>query len=114
MSSITTHVQDLSLGRPARGVAVTLGLRSETGAWSHVARSVTDPNGRCHDLLPADQPLRPGIYCLKFASGDYFQARGVSCFYPEVLVTFQVAEGKEPCQILLLLGPHSYTTSRGV
>ena len=37
MSPITTHVLDLSSGRPAGGVAVTLSFRTDDGRWDDLA-----------------------------------------------------------------------------
>ena len=112
-SPITTHVLDQTQGQPAVGVALTLGIRGDDGAWSRLAQGVTDADGRCDDLLPDDHALRPGTYCLRFGTGDFFAARKVACFYPEVLVTFTVIRPGEPHHVPLLLGPFGYTTYRG-
>ncbi len=113
MSPITTHVLDQSSGTPARGVAVTLAVREDDGTWSHLARAATDDDGRCRDLLPGDHALSPGVYHLGFASGDYFSARGVAHFFPEVVVVFAVTRPSDHHHVPLLLGPFGYTTYRG-
>jgi len=50
--SISTHVLDTSIGRPASGVAVRL-QRLEGGHWVDVARAETNADGRVPALLPA-------------------------------------------------------------
>ncbi|WP_411143812.1 hydroxyisourate hydrolase [Streptomyces sp. x-80] len=55
-ASVSTHILDTSVGRPAAGVPVTLAVRSGPGgAWSAHAAATTDADGRCTDLpaLPA-------------------------------------------------------------
>lgn len=113
MSPITTHVLDQTRGLPARGVAVVLAFREGDGTWTELARGATDDDGRCRGLLPDGHALRPGVYRLGFATGDYFAARGVACFYPEVSVTFAATRPDEPHHVPLLLGPFGYTTYRG-
>jgi len=46
MSHITTHVLDVSLGRPAANVAVILEVQSVGGNWTESARAATDADGR--------------------------------------------------------------------
>ena len=48
---------------------------------------------------------------LVFGTGGYFAARGVTAFYPEVAITFTVAEGHY--HVPLLLSPFAYSTYRG-
>lgn len=103
MTTLSTHVLDTSLGRPASGVAVSL---SGEGAS---AEAVTDPDGRVADLGGA---LEPGTYTLRFDSGAYFAQRGTDGFYPEVLVTFTVS-GAGHVHVPLLLSPFGYSTYRG-
>ena len=86
MSGISTHVLDTARGRPAAGVAVALWFAEPGGAWAELARGTTDADGRIRDWLPDDFALKPGDYELRFATGDYFAARGVTGFYPEVRV----------------------------
>ncbi|MGW6743542.1 hydroxyisourate hydrolase [Streptomyces sp. NPDC055025] len=55
-ASVSTHILDTGVGRPAGGVAVSLAARSGPGAaWVALGGSRTDADGRCKDLpaLPA-------------------------------------------------------------
>jgi len=110
--TISTHVLDASLGVPGTGISVTLS-RLEI-AWIDVESGVTDPDGRHRFLADA----APGTYCLTFRTGAYFAARAVQSFYPEVAVTFTIADpadGMSPghYHVPLLLSPFAYSTYRG-
>ncbi|WP_327154149.1 hydroxyisourate hydrolase [Streptomyces tubercidicus] len=55
-TSVSTHILDTSVGRPAEGVALTLSVRAgRDAAWTAHGASTTDADGRCKDLpeLPA-------------------------------------------------------------
>jgi 5-hydroxyisourate hydrolase len=113
MSPITTHVLDISRGRPAEGVAVVLHRRNAVDTWIELARGVTNADGRIVAMLADDAALVPGTYQLRFATEAYFSALGIRGFYPEVQVTFQVDNPREHFHIPLLLSPHGYSTYRG-
>lgn len=50
-ASVSTHILDTSVGRPAEGVAVQLAARSgPLGEWQPLGGSATDADGRCKDL----------------------------------------------------------------
>ncbi|MGF1653502.1 MAG: hydroxyisourate hydrolase [Actinomycetales bacterium] len=108
-SGITTHVLDTSTGRPAARVAVVLDRRTD-GTWQRVAGAITDDDGRCRDLGPAD--AQPGIYRLTFATGDWFATAGRSAFHPEITVTFTVTDARHH-HVPLLVAPFGYSTYRG-
>jgi 5-hydroxyisourate hydrolase len=107
MSTVTTHVLDTALGRPAAGVAVRL----ESAAGAVVASGVTDADGRVGALGPGD--LAPGVYRIWFGTGDYFARDGRRTFYPEVAVTFEVEDGGGHYHVPLTLSPFAYSTYRG-
>lgn len=109
--SVTTHVLDTSSGRPASGVGVRLEMRDGEG-WRELGSGRTDADGRARDLL-GDGRLKPGVFRLTFATGDYFRARGVESFHPEVAVVFRVENPTEHHHVPVLLSPFGYTTYRG-
>ncbi|NLU72734.1 hydroxyisourate hydrolase [Streptomyces sp. HNM0575] len=50
-ASVSTHILDTSVGRPAAGVGVELSVRTGRDAqWNVHSASVTDADGRCKDL----------------------------------------------------------------
>ncbi|MCW2494146.1 hydroxyisourate hydrolase [Jatrophihabitans sp.] len=101
--SVSTHVLDAVRGVPAAGVAVHL-----TGASGKGLRSaVTDADGRVPDLAGE---LEPGVYRLTFDVAGYL---GPDTFYPEVTITFRIAEAAAHHHVPLLLSPFAYSTYRG-
>jgi 5-hydroxyisourate hydrolase len=105
MASLSTHVLDVSTGRPAAGLRVTL----ESADGSTLAEAVTDEDGRVGAL--ADD-LTAEDHVLRFDTGTWFAGRGTTAFYPEVAVTFTVG-GDEHYHVPLLLSPFGYSTYRG-
>lgn len=103
--SVSTHVLDAVLGRPAAGVAVRL-----SGPDGPLATGETDADGRCA-LVAGDLP--PGTYALDFGTGDWFARTGTETFYPSVTVTFRIRAAGAHHHVPLLLSPWSYTTYRG-
>jgi 5-hydroxyisourate hydrolase len=110
LSPITTHVLDISRGRPAAGVPVAL-ERAVDSDWQPVGHGTTDGDGRVSDLQSSAPG--PGRYRLTFDTGAYFGAVGDTGFYPEVSVTFVVGDGEEHYHVPLLLSPFGYSTYRG-
>ena len=110
MTGITTHVLDTSIGRPAAGVHVLLEVLTGSG-WESVEQGTTDTDGRLKTLM-TDAP-HPGAYRLVFDTRAYFEARGTTGFYPEVIITFEVSAGEGHYHVPLLLSPFGYTTYRG-
>ena len=105
--SLTTHVLDTAVGRPAEGVPVTL---FEAGASAPLAERVTDAQGRTPPLLEG-APLRIGAYELQFQVGRYF---GVQPAFLDVIpVRFAVSSPETHYHIPLLVSPGAYSTYRG-
>jgi 5-hydroxyisourate hydrolase len=112
--TLSTHVLDASIGRPAAGVAVRLERRAPDGTWGSVAADQTDAGGRLR--FPGEvhrAGSAAGVWRITFGSGDYFAGRGVATFYPEVTVTFETTEAGEHHHVPLLLSPFAYSTYRG-
>lgn len=106
MSTLSTHVLDISLGQPARGIRVTL----EQGA-DILGTGVTDADGRVPEIK-ARAPMRAGVYRLRFLVDEYFIAGGRDSFYTEITVNFRVGEN-EHYHVPLLISPFGYSTYRG-
>lgn len=102
--SLSTHVLDAALGRPAAGVAVRLAREGTV-----LATAVTDADGRAREFgeIPA------GTYTITFDTGGYHAATGQDGFYPEVAVTFTVRDAAAHHHVPLLLSPFAYSTYRG-
>ena len=107
MGTLSTHVLDTSLGRPAGGVAVTL----TSAAGRELASGTTDVDGRIGTIGP--ERLEPGDYVLRFDTAGYFASVGATGFYPEVAITFRIADSGQHYHVPLLLNPFGYSTYRG-
>jgi 5-hydroxyisourate hydrolase len=110
---ISTHVLDVSLGRPAKNIPVTLHKREANGNWLSLCVSQTGEDGRCSQLLPENETLAAGTYRLTFDTANYFIGRKMETLFPFVEIVFQVREGESEFHIPLLLSPYGYTTYRG-
>ncbi|MEU9328698.1 hydroxyisourate hydrolase [Streptomyces canus] len=125
-ASVSTHILDTSVGRPAQGVAVQLSARPGREAdWLALGGSATDADGRCKDLpaLPEgtthvrlDFEVEP--YLLKKQADAQQDAPAnrdsgaTGVFFPEVAITFAVNPG-EHYHVPLLLNPFGYSVYRG-
>jgi len=97
--TISTHVLDAQRGRPATGLAVRL----ERADGTLVSAGETGPDGR----ITGWDATEVGVYRLVFATG------GIAPFFPEVVLTFHVADPAEHYHVPLLLSPFAYSTYRG-
>ena len=113
MSTVSTHVLDTALGRPAAGVRVTMEQVSGTDAAVSLGSGTTDADGRLRELVAPGVSLGEGVYQLRFAVGEYFARTGREAFYPEVVVVFRVAPSDEHYHVPVLLSPFGYSTYRG-
>jgi 5-hydroxyisourate hydrolase len=110
--TISTHVLDVSIGRPAPSVSVQL-QRQDGTAWTDVSKGATDKDGRVPALLPAAAPPAAGTYRLTFDVGAYFHQRGIESFYANVSIDFLVRDTAVHYHVPLLLSPYGYSTYRG-
>jgi 5-hydroxyisourate hydrolase len=112
MKRISTHILDVTRGKPASEVPVRLERREAGGEWRLLKSERTDQDGRCGQLLPGAE-LAPGLYRLVFETTSYFRRLNVAGLYPVVEVTFEVRDGESQFHIPLLLSANGYTTYRG-
>lgn len=112
MSAITTHVLDLTRGLPAQGIRIELEQKRDS-EWLALASGVTNKDGRLRNLLPEHAPLAPGIYRLRFHTGEYFSGAGTVALHPYIEVVFEVRDPNAHYHIPLLATPHAYSTYRG-
>lgn len=112
MNRISTHVLDLTRGKPASEVPVRLEFQDKSGTWKMLESSRTDADGRCAQLLPHNE-LPAGAYRLAFDTSAYFQQHKIQSLYPVVEIIFLVRDGESHFHIPLLLSANGYTTYRG-
>jgi 5-hydroxyisourate hydrolase len=101
VTRLSTHVLDTAAGQPAAGLAVTLASAEDGRHYTKLAREETDADGR----IGAFPDIGPGRWRLIFETS--------SPFFPEVVVTFEVPEGREHLHVPLLLSPYGYSVYRG-
>ena len=112
MSQITTHVLDVSLGKPAVAIPVILEMEMADGEWMEISRGATDADGRIKHLLDPGS-LSRGTYRLTFDTRVYFESINAVSLYPVVTIAFEVRDPDEHYHIPLLLSPYGYSTYRG-
>ncbi len=111
MKSISTHVLDITRGRPAKDLAITI-ARKEGDAYTTLKSGKTDADGRIKDLVP-EGTLVAGTYRISFDTGAYFAALGTEGFYPEASIVFTIKDAEQHYHVPLLLSPFGYSTYRG-
>jgi 5-hydroxyisourate hydrolase len=111
MSQLTTHILDITKGKPAQGVSIVL-FRLEKDIWKQLITGITNADGRIPNLLNKEVILEPGIYKLKFETKEYFEKQDIQTFYPFVEIVFTIT-GNEHYHVPLLLNPFGYSTYRG-
>ena len=104
--SLSTHVLDAVSGRPATGVPVTL-LDARDAV---LASAATNDDGRIANL---GDDLGTGVFRLRFDTATYFAAQGITGFYPEIVIAFEITDAAAKHHVPVLLSPYAYSTYRG-
>jgi 5-hydroxyisourate hydrolase len=110
---ISTHILDVTRGKPAANVTLDLQRFGADGTFWRVGAGVTDDDGRCKTLVPEAAPMFAGVYKLTFAVAPYLQETHGGGFYPEVSIVFEVRDIAQHYHVPLLLSPFGYSTYRG-
>lgn len=116
MGKLSTHVLDITQGKPGAGVAIALyAVDGEKRAL--LRRAITNSDGRCDAPLLQGDEMRAGCYELVFAAGDYFAAQGVTMpqprFVDRVTIAFGIADPNQNYHVPLVVSPWAYSTYRG-
>ncbi|MEM0912345.1 MAG: hydroxyisourate hydrolase [Pseudomonadota bacterium] len=106
MISLSSHVLDTTLGKPAARMALTL-----TTPDGQKFEQTTNDDGRCSDFDGAE--FSPGGYCLRFHCKDYLLEQHGKSFYPFVDIHFDITESSGHYHIPLLISPFGYSSYRG-
>lgn len=118
------------------------GVDREHESWTFMGSTITNSDGRGPGLISPSNLVRNirmllnslfaniwtilislliwpqskftvGIYRTTFFTQEYFDALGVSTFYPRVEVYFRITEPSQHYHIPLLISPFGYSTYRG-
>ncbi|MBV7536430.1 hydroxyisourate hydrolase [Duganella sp. sic0402] len=116
MGKLSTHVLDITQGKPGAGVKVALYAVQPQGR-TLIKSDVTNADGRCSAPLLEGDALKQGKYELVFSAGDYFAAQGVALpeprFIDEVTLAFGIAHADQNYHVPLVVSPWAYSTYRG-
>ncbi|MDP8910104.1 MAG: hydroxyisourate hydrolase, partial [Chloroflexota bacterium] len=113
---LTTHVLDTAHGRPAAGLVIELWTLDGAGGRALLQTVRTNADGRTDAPLLEGDALRPAVYEIVFAVGDYFAMRQEMPsppFLDRVPVRFGVADAAAHYHVPLLVSPWAYSTYRG-
>ena len=107
MSTLSTHILDISTGTPAEGVTVSLSREGET-----LANLVTNAQGRIATFSAA--PLPAGRYCLTAETGAWFARAGRESVFTRAQIDFVIGEAAEDhFHLPFLIAPGGWSTYRG-
>lgn len=111
-AKLSTHVLDLTVGRPAGGMEIELWSLTEEAKQLKVV--VTNADGRTDGPLLAAEQMVPGNYQLVFKIAEYFSAQGQDCpFFTYAAIFFRITDPNASYHVPLLVTPWSYSTYRG-
>ncbi|WP_218728842.1 hydroxyisourate hydrolase [Enterobacter chuandaensis] len=106
MSTLSTHILDISTGKPAEGVTVHL----EQGG-KIMATGVTNAQGRIAAFVPS---LSAGRYRLVAEIGAWFRDTGRETIYPCAQIDFVTGEAAdEHFHLPFVIAPGGWSTYRG-
>ncbi|KAJ8407932.1 hypothetical protein AAFF_G00269760 [Aldrovandia affinis] len=112
-SPLTTHVLNTGEGIPGARMALSLHrLDSHLAVWNLLTTGTTNADGRCPDLINREAFI-PGMYKIRFETGQYFEGLGQTSFYPYVEIVFTITDPTQKFHLPLLLSRFSYSTYRG-
>lgn len=119
-ASLSSHILDTHLGRPAADIAVALRRVDNHSNATLLAHGTTNSDGRVSPdswqfdeaMSAADRELSTGRYTLTFDTQAYFDTQELTAFYPQVIIDFVVSDDSH-YHVPLLLSAHGYSTYRG-
>ncbi len=110
---LSSHILDITQGKPAANVRISLSKQDNTGAWTRVADASTDTNGRIGSFLKEEVGVtHRGIYKLTFFTEPYFKGLGQQSFYPFIEVVFELKDNNH-YHVPITVSPFGYSTYRG-
>lgn len=118
-ATLSSHILDTHLGKPAADIAVALHRIQGRGDTTLLAQGKTNNDGRvtpdAWQFETADSTERQldiGRYTVTFDTQSYFESQGLAVFYPQVVIDFVIKDASH-YHIPLLLSAHGYSTYRG-
>ena len=117
MSGLSTHILDLTHGKPAAHVKIDLFYYEAQNKRRLLETFYTNGDGRLEKPFQQENGLKTGTYEYVFYIGDYFRGKEVElhepAFLDEVAVRFGVADATDHYHVPLLVSPFGYQVYRG-
>ena len=117
MSGLSTHILDLTHGKPAAHVRIDLYYYEARNKRNLLQTFYTNEDGRLEQPFQQENGLEIGTYEYVFYIGDYFRKKEVElaepAFLDEVAVRFGVADAASHYHVPLLVSPFGYQVYRG-
>ena len=112
--NITSHVLDLSRGKPVSNLQANLYKREDNDSdkWLLIGKDVSNEDGRMTQLS-RNEAIETGIYKISFQSGIYFEQLKLETFYPEISIIFNITDPNQHYHVPLLLNQFGFSTYRG-
>lgn len=106
MNTLSSHVLDTTLGKPATNMHITL-----SSPCGKIAEGITDDDGRCNSW--GDIKFSAGVYQLRFHTKTYLADNHGGGFYPHVDIHFELQENGGHYHVPLLISPFGFSSYRG-
>jgi len=109
MNTLSSHVLDTTLGKPAQGIELTLTLPDGSAL-----KGETDSDGRFKNwAIDSANGFPAGVYTLRFHCKPYLIEVHGSSFYPHIDITFELNENGGHYHVPLLISPFGFSSYRG-
>ena len=116
MTGLTTHVLDLTLGKPADELNISFYIK-KSDRKALIADFVTNADGRLDKPIFDQSSIRKGWYEMVFHAGKYLvvkhKMKVVDLFFDNISISFQINSLKQHYHVPLLLSKYGYSTYRG-
>ena len=116
MTGLTTHVLDLTQGKPAYGLEISF-FEIEQDSKNAIAKFVTNSDGRLDAPIFDQSSIRAGWYEMVFHAGKYLvvkhKMKEADLFFDNISICFQINDLKQHYHVPLLLSKFGYSTYRG-
>jgi 5-hydroxyisourate hydrolase len=112
---LTTHVLDVSAGRPAAGMRIEC-YRVLPDGVALISNTVTNEDGRTPGPLLTGEAMTAATYRILFYVGEFYASANhphARRFLDVVPIQFVVDDDKANYHVPMLVSPWSYSTYRG-
>lgn len=110
MATISTHILDISEGKPAEGVTIRL-QRLVKGEVTLIASGITNANGRIDAFSPTE--LSEGHYQLIAETGAWLRQQRRSSVFCFAQIDIYVDEHSGHLHLPFLISPGGWSTYKG-